>query len=210
MTSFVISDTHFGHTNCWAKFKLPNGEPMRPFTSTEEMDETMVNNWNSVVNPKDTVYHLGDVAISRKNLDTVKRLNGKLRLIRGNHDIFKDQDYYDAGFEKIVGTRVFVDKWIMSHIPLHPDSVSDRFRVNIHGHTHNNRVTTLVDKRIDSLNDTWCDPYEVNIDPLYHCVSVEHINYTPVSFEDLETRLQEEWDAIGYEPKQGYFNGGNG
>lgn len=98
MTSFVISDTHFGHESCWAKFKLPNGDPMRPFASTEEMDETLVDNWNKTVHPKDTVYHLGDVVIARRHLQTVKRLNGKLRLIRGNHDMFKDKDYYEAGF----------------------------------------------------------------------------------------------------------------
>jgi len=39
---FVISDTHFGHTNSWEKFKLEDGSPLRPFTSTEEMDETMI------------------------------------------------------------------------------------------------------------------------------------------------------------------------
>lgn len=52
---FVISDTHFGHTNAWEKFKREDGSPLRPFTSTEEMNETMVERWNAKVGPNDVV-----------------------------------------------------------------------------------------------------------------------------------------------------------
>ena len=193
---FVISDTHFGHTNSWAKFKLPNGDPLRPFTSTEEMDETMVERWNAKVGPNDTVYHLGDVVINRKSLHHVKRLNGKKRLILGNHDIFKNQDYRDVGFDTLYGVRVFVDQFILSHIPLHPDSVTDRFRVNVHGHLHANEITRNVLKPTgnDSLMDIAID----DIDPRYLCVSVEHTNYEPLSFEEVEARIQNRWEATGY------------
>lgn len=47
--SWVISDTHWGHSKCWEVFKRSDGSPLRPFSSTEEMDKTMVANWNSVV-----------------------------------------------------------------------------------------------------------------------------------------------------------------
>ena len=93
---FVISDTHFGHTNSWEKFKLEDGSPLRPFTSTEEMDETMIERWNAKVQPQDTVYHLGDVVINKKYLNLVSRLNGRKILIRGNHDIFGDDEYYQV------------------------------------------------------------------------------------------------------------------
>lgn len=194
---FTISDTHFGHANTWAKFTNVDGSPLRPFTSTEEMDETMIDNWNKVVNPKDTVYHLGDVVIARRNLQTVNRLNGRKILIRGNHDMFKDKDYYEAGFEQIHGVRVFVDKWIMSHIPLHPDSVTDRFKVNVHGHTHGNRVVKTVGVYTDGRlikcpNNT--------PDPRYYSVCVEQINYTPISFDDLEQHIIQQWDALNYFP----------
>lgn len=190
---FVISDTHFGHTNSWAKFKLADGSPMRPFSSNEEMDEAMVERWNAKVHPNDTVYHLGDVVINKKSLHHVGRLNGKLRLIRGNHDIFKDQDYRDVGFEQIHGVKVFVDKFILSHIPLHPDSVTNRFRSCIHGHLHGNRVL---------LPDG-------TIDPRYYCVSVEHTNYEPISFEEVEQRLQDQWKELNYTPPvdSGWGNG---
>jgi calcineurin-like phosphoesterase family protein len=177
---FLISDTHFGHTNTWEKFTLEDGSPLRPFTSTEEMDETMVENWNKTVRPQDTVYHLGDVVIARRHLETVKRLNGRKILIRGNHDIFKDKDYYEAGFEQIHGVRVFVDQFILSHIPLHPDCVGERFKRNVHGHLHGNRI--MRDIGIANFDD-----YTLvsTIDPRYLCVCVEQINYTPISFDDV-------------------------
>ena len=191
--SFVISDTHFGHTNSWEKFKLPNGDPLRPFTSTEEMDETMVERWNAVVRPQDTVYHLGDVVINRKSLHHVKRLNGKKRLVRGNHDIFKDDDYREVGFESLYGVRVFVDQFILSHIPLHPDCVSERFRVNVHGHLHANEIMQTVDPSGWSYEERTPRP-----DPRYLCVSVEHTDYRPLSFEEIQARIKARWEATGY------------
>lgn len=166
--SYIISDTHFSHRNSWEKFKLPNGDPLRPFSSTEEMDETMVERWNAVVKPQDYVYVLGDVSINKKGLEHVKRLNGHKRLIMGNHDIHSNKMYYEAGFEKLAGVRVFVDKFVMSHIPLHPSCVSDRFVTNVHGHLHANYINS----------------------PEYLCVCVEHTNYAPISFEEVEERIQ--------------------
>lgn len=196
MTSFIISDTHFGHEKCWSTFKNYDGTPMRPFSSTEEMDEFMIDQWNKTVHPKDTVYHLGDVVIKKGYLDVVKRLNGKKRLIRGNHDIFKDKDYYAAGFEQILGVRVFVDKWIMSHIPLHPDNITGRYRVNVHGHTHANKV-----RKFAGVNDDGSYVYSSDPDPRYFCACVEQINYTPISFEDVEASLQKRWEDANHQPK---------
>ena len=212
---FVISDTHFSHRNSWEKFKLPNGDPLRPFTSTEEMDEAMVERWNAKVGPHDVVYHLGDVAIARKGLEFVKRLNGKKRLVRGNHDIFKDQDYRDVGFDSLYGVRVFTDQFILSHIPLHPDSITDRFRACIHGHLHANRVMKQVIDR-DNPVGTKYDGSTIywtkeEIDPRYYCVSVEHTDYAPLSFEEVEQRLKKQWDDLGYTPPEnsGWGNGSN-
>lgn len=201
---WVISDTHFGHTNSWAKFKLADGcTPLRPFTSTEEMDETMVERHNAVVKPEDTVYVLGDVVINKKSLHHVKRLNGHKRLIRGNHDIFKDSDYRDVGFEQIWGVRVFVDKFILSHIPLHPDCITDRFRVNVHGHLHANEVMrTRTNMVHGTMTGLITEP-----DPRYLCVSVEHTDYRPLHFDEVEERIQKRWDDTGYEPPKGWFNG---
>ena len=196
---FVISDTHFGHTNSWEKFKLEDGSPLRPFTSTEEMDETMIERWNAKVQPQDTVYHLGDVVINKKYLHLVERLNGRKILIRGNHDIFGDEQYYLAGFEQIHGVRVFVDKFILSHIPLHPDCVTERFKVNVHGHLHANEIMSwqVIDEDIVHKPD-----------PRYLCVSVEHTNYEPLHFDEVQARIDKRWVESEYTgPDKAWGNG---
>jgi calcineurin-like phosphoesterase family protein len=199
---FVISDTHFGHTNSWEKFKLPCGAPLRPFTSNEEMDETMIERWNAKVKPTDTVYHLGDVVINQKHLHLVSRLNGRKILIRGNHDIFKDKQYAEVGFEQIHGVRVFVDKFILSHIPLHPECVTERFKVNVHGHLHANEIMGW-----------WKHGYAEDTempDPRYLCVSVEHTNYEPLHFDEVQARIDKRWMETGYAPTARAWGNGSG
>jgi calcineurin-like phosphoesterase family protein len=88
---FIVSDTHFGHANI-CKFTC-RGVRLRPWDRIEDHDEALVANWNAVVKPTDKVYHLGDVAIAKKSLDILSRLHGDKILIRGNHDIFKLEDY---------------------------------------------------------------------------------------------------------------------
>jgi calcineurin-like phosphoesterase family protein len=204
MTNFVISDTHFGHTNSWEKFKKADGSPLRPFTSNEEMDETMIERWNAKVKENDVVYHLGDVVINKRYLPLLDRLNGSKRLIMGNHDIFGHEEYLKY-FKKIAGCRVFVDQFIFSHIPLHPDSVTDRFKVNVHGHLHANEVTRKV------LAETGPGAYyEDQPDPRYLCVSVEHTNFEPLSFEEVQARIDARWNAAGYTVKAKAWGNGSG
>jgi calcineurin-like phosphoesterase family protein len=74
---------------------------------------------------------------------------------------------------------------ILSHIPLHPESLG-RFGTNIHGHTHANRM--MIDGKID---------------PRYHCVCVEQTDFRPILFEDVLKRIKEEGGDIG-------FRNGNG
>jgi calcineurin-like phosphoesterase family protein len=196
---FVISDHHLGHTNSWEKFKLEDGSPLRPFSSNEEMNETMIERHNAKVKEQDTVYFLGDVVINKKYLELVKRMNGRKILVRGNHDIFGDELYYDAGFEQIHGVRVFVDKFILSHIPLHPDCVTERFRVNVHGHLHANQVMSwqIIDE----------DPV-YKPDPRYLCVCVEQTNFTPLHFDEVEKLIQQRWKDAEYEgPDKAWGNG---
>ena len=163
---FLISDTHFGHEKTCTTFTNADGSFLRPFANAEEMDEEMVRRWNSVVRPQDKVYHLGDVVIGKKHLNTVRRLNGHLRLVRGNHDVFDTKMYMDVGFKEVYGVRVLSDM-ILSHIPLHPDCITPRFNVNVHGHLHGN---TMADNR-------------------YFSVCVEQIDYTPIALEEVRSRI---------------------
>ena len=161
--TWLIADPHFGHAGV-CKFLRDDGSKLRPWDNPEEMDEALVHNWNSVVQPKDRVYVLGDVVINRKALKTLDRLVGRKVLIKGNHDIFRLKDYTPY-FEDIRAYVVHKDpdiagvKLILSHIPIHPDSLG-RYGRNIHGHLH----------------------YRTVGDPRYICVSVEHINYTPIEY----------------------------
>ena len=201
---FVISDHHLGHTNSWEKFTLSDGSPLRPFTSTEEMNETMIERHNAKVKEQDTVYFLGDVVINKKYLELVKRMNGRKILVRGNHDIFKDEDYREVGFEQIHGVRVFVDKFILSHIPLHPDCVSERFRVNVHGHLHANEIKMPWGVNADRNEIIYADfP-----DPRYLCVCVEQTDFTPLHFDEVEERIQRRWKDSEYTgPVKAWGNG---
>ncbi len=172
MNLFFISDTHFTHGNI-LKFKVNDGSMLRNFTSVEEMDERMVDNWNKVVRPEDHVYHLGDVAMKRQHLGIVRRLNGHKRLIFGNHDIFDYKEYALVGFEKLMGMRV-MDGLIFTHVPIHEQNLG-RFHCNIHGHTHSQIVA---------------DRWGKNPDRRWINVCVEKRDYTPVSFEDLKKEIK--------------------
>jgi len=184
---FLVSDTHFGHKGVCHFTRNDGVTKLRPWDTPEEMDEEMVKRWNERVKPTDKVYHLGDVVINRKSLSIMHRLNGDKVLIRGNHDIFKDEDYREH-FRELRAYHV-MNGMILSHIPLHPDSLG-RFGVNIHGHLHSNRVMTEVRG-------------EYKIDVRYHCVCVEQTDFTPILFEDVLKRIKEEGGEIG-------FKNGNG
>lgn len=181
MTIWFISDTHFGHANLVTTFTREDGSPVRAFSSVQEMDEIMIARWNAVVRPTDHVYHLGDVAMRKDVLDRVMpRLPGHLRLVRGNHDIFKTRIYLRY-FEEIVGMRVF-DRLLFSHIPVHPESLG-RFAANIHGHTHH-RCLPAVTKyhRVNGVEDQ-ARPYTVP----YLNICVERTDYRPVSLEEIRS-----------------------
>jgi len=132
--TFFIGDTHFGHGNI-LKFEAQN----RPFSNLSDMHEAMVERWNSVVNPDDLVWHLGDVVFGAQNLWIVNRLNGRKNLVMGNHDHFH-ADVYKKYFQKIVGCATISPtkdhRWILTHIPVHPYQLESRFTHNIHGHMH--------------------------------------------------------------------------
>ena len=193
---FLVSDTHFGH-NGVCHFMRSDGETkLRPWDTAAEMDEEMVRRWNDRVRPNDKVYHLGDVVINRKALGIMRRLNGDKVLIRGNHDIFRDDEYREH-FRELRAYHV-LNGMILSHIPLHEASLG-RFGVNIHGHLHSNRV--VKPRGIDAR--TGATLYSDEIDTRYHCVCVEQTDFAPILFEDVVKRIEAEGGRVG-------FHNGNG
>jgi calcineurin-like phosphoesterase family protein len=182
MSTFFTSDTHFGHTNiikyCIRPFLF---DPSKGFDDPRNrdvdfMDETLIKNWNSVVQPNDTVYHLGDFAFyrdQRKTRNVLRRLNGNKILIRGNHDeylepetlqMFGSVHYYheisvpdkDVGKQKIVLLHYGMRVWNKSH----------RGSWQLYGHSHG----TLPD-----------DPSSLSFD-----VGTDCHGYTPISYEQVK------------------------
>ena len=184
---FLTSDSHFGHAGVCRFMRNDGVTKLRPWDNADEMDEEMVKRWNETVRPNDKVYHLGDVVINRKALSIMHRLNGDKVLIRGNHDIFRDDDYREH-FRELRAYHV-MNGMILSHIPIHTESLG-RFGTNIHGHLHANRV----------MAEIWG---KLEIDPRYHCVCVEQTDYRPILFEDVIKRIKEEGGEVG-------FKNGNG
>lgn len=170
---FITSDTHFGHLGV-CKFLRDDGTKLRPWDTPEEMDEEMIKRWNDTVRPNDKVYHLGDVVINRKALKTLHRLNGDKVLIKGNHDIFRLEEYIEH-FRDIRAYHV-MNNIIFSHIPVHPGS-KGRFKANVHGHTHYNKVMTMDGNFID---------------PWYYCACVEQTDFRPIALEEVYKRIGEQ------------------
>ena len=194
---WLISDTHFGHEKTCTVFKRADGSPLRPFSCAEEMDEFMVKAWNERVKPNDKVYHLGDVAIRKQSLQLLYRLNGDKVLIKGNHDIFELKDYAEH-FRDIRGYHV-LNGMIMSHVPVHEDSLA-RFGTCIHGHLHANRVRKPV-----SVTREGKTTYVDEIDSRYHNVSVEMIDFAPISFDEVQDRIKNEGGMIGFKETSAVF-----
>lgn len=157
---WFISDTHFFHDNIIQYCG-------RPFKDAEFMNEYMVDQWNKCVKPQDKVYHLGDVACGYGGNDQklgwlLGRLNGKKRLITGNHDNLKSPALHKH-FEKIELWKGFKKEgFTCAHIPLPLKALRDG-DFQVHGHIHNN------------LED---DPHYIN-------VCVEHRSYAPVHMDQI-------------------------
>ena len=181
---FVTSDTHFGHAGV-CKFLREDGTKLRPWDNPDEMDEEMIKRWNETVRPNDKVYHLGDVVINRKALKTLGRLNGEKVLIKGNHDIFRLEEY--TPYFKDIRAYHVLNGMIFSHIPVHEESLG-RFGTNVHGHLHTNRVMRT-------------DPFghrEPMIDSRYMSACVEHHDFRPVLLEDLQKMIIAQGGTVGF------------
>lgn len=141
MSIYVTSDTHFMHDKSF--LYQPRG-----FQSVEDMNEAIVERWNKIVTPEDTVYHLGDVGLmdDERTIKLVKRLNGHIFLAFGNHDSEKRIERYttEGLFEDIqMGYRLRVGKDIvyLTHHLTNVINVTKHPRTwNLYGHTHSEFV----------------------------------------------------------------------
>ena len=170
---YFTSDTHFQHRN-----SIWHNE--RPFKNVEEMNETMIKNWNRVVKPTDEVYHLGDFGwqLSPTRLkEIMSQLNGHKHLILGNHDkeklhghclVWESIDNYKE--LKIDGHKV-----VLFHYPIYDWNGAFNKTVHLYGHVHKTMDLRNVDLRHKNKR---C--YNVGVDVN---------NYTPVSWEEIKKIL---------------------
>lgn len=175
--TWVYSDPHFYHKNI-VTFTNYDGSKVRPWDCAQQMTEDMIQWYNELVDDKDRVYILGDVAFTNKHMHSaVSRLKGRKVLVPGNHEPTKMRQYFDL-FDDVRG-YVVKKGFIMSHIPIHEQSLS-RWKLNIHGHLHGNQISAT---RHDEGLET-----DRTIDSRYYCACVEHTNFRPIL---LDTILKE-------------------
>ncbi len=179
---FFTSDTHFFHTNI---IKFCN----RPFNSVEEMNETLINNWNSVVGKNDIVFHLGDFGFcsSYEMVNLLKRLNGNIYLILGNHDRKTMRKGYENRFSAIeqqLYITIDTQKIYLNHLPfLCYDGTYRKGNETwqLFGHVHSGPLSK------DGL-DT---PRLTNLFPTQYDVGVDNNNFTPIEFNQLKKKIYE-------------------
>ncbi len=182
MSVYFTSDTHFGHSNiikyCNRPFLIdPSRGPDDPRNrDVDLMDETLIKNWNYVVSPNDTIYHIGDFAFykdQRQTQNLLRRLNGAKILIRGNHDKYLEPEtlrmfhgvhsYYELTVpDKDVGKQ----KIILLHYAMRVWDKSHHGSWHLYGHSHG----TLPD-----------DPTSLSID-----VGTDCHGFTPISYEQVK------------------------
>ena len=171
--TWVYSDPHFYHKNI-VTFTNYDGSKLRPWDDAETMTEEMIEWYNELVDDKDRVYILGDVAFKNSDMHkSVGRLKGRKCLVPGNHEPTKMRQYFDL-FDDVRG-YVVKKGFIMSHIPIHEQSMG-RWQLNIHGHLHNNTI------RVDDSGEV---EFTSKDDPRYYCACVERTNFRPKLLDEI-------------------------
>ena len=120
---------------------------VRGFNSVKEMNETIIQKWNETVSAEDDVYILGDVILGDPdNIKYVKRLNGKLHIVLGNHDTANREKMYRELSNVVevaeVGIRLKYKKhhFVLTHYPMMTGNLEKeslkQMSLNLYGHTH--------------------------------------------------------------------------
>lgn len=181
MSIWFTSDLHFNHNRDFLY------EP-RGFSSVDEMNEALLANYNSVVKPDDYAYVLGDLMLCDDSaIEYIRQLNGKIHVIRGNHDstrrleMYKDchniVDIQNSDYFTYNGFRFY-----LSHYPTLCSYISDKplkkNLINICGHTHTK----------DKFND-----FDKSL--IYHVEVDAHDNY-PVEIEQIIEDIAEKYRSV--------------
>lgn len=199
---YFISDLHFFHESLLTKMDR------RGFATCEEMHEYMLSRWNEKVRPVDEVVILGDVSMERggPTSEILRRLNGRLYLIVGNHDTYlNDRKFDPSRFEWIKPYAELHDnrrKIILSHYPVfcyngqyRRDKEGNPKTYMLYGHVHNTQDEILVNRFIRETEQMlWQGPGDKEPLPIpcqmINCFCM-FSDYTPLSLD--------EWIAVDAE-----------
>ena len=168
---YFTADTHFCHSNILNLCK-------RPFSDIEQMNKTLIQNWNSYVSNKDEIYIIGDFLYKGTGFEAnaiLKELKGKKYLIKGNHDKFIEdktfnnnnfvwiKDYYVLNYKKT--------KFVLFHYPIFEWEDYFKDSIHIYGHVHNSGNNIEQQKKFEILGKR-----AIN-------VGVDVNNFFPISIE---------------------------
>lgn len=175
MTIWFTSDTHFNHAAIV-------GMAGRPFADVKTMDEHLIEAWNAVVRPRDTVWHLGDFSLGSPGtaVKYFRRLNGSKHLVVGNHDGKDVKSCSWASVHDIASQRIDGVKLTLCHYPLlswrgsahNRDGVVNS--ISVHGHVHG----------------TPSNPHLPHLDPCRVDVGVDMRGMAPVNGERLVAEVR--------------------
>lgn len=182
---YFTSDTHFCHIKEF--LFTPRG-----FTNVEDMNSAIIEKWNRTIGPNDEVYHLGDFVMNDidAGIELIKQLNGKIHLIRGNHDTDKKVERYlelpnvvSVQYADVLkyGKAVF---W-MGHYPTITANYDDdkpwaKHVVCLFGHTHQEQ---------SFYND---NPYMYN-------VGMDAHNCTPITIDEIIADIRKKKEELNNE-----------
>jgi len=182
---YYISDLHIGHANV---IDFDN----RPFADLDEMFNTILSNWNKVVENKDTVYILGDFIWKKETewYDIVKQFNGEKVLVRGNHDPKQFSHKTRSLFQNITDYLETHDngrKVICCHFPMlsfKGDYMNDTYM--LYGHVHNTRESVYTRLFRDILRQNIKGERGEPLGQLLHvgCME-EYMGYTPRTLDEI-------------------------
>ena len=170
---FFTSDTHFNHTNIISYCQ-------RPFKNVDEMNERIIANWNEFVSEDDIIFHLGDFCLGGAAEWTrlLDRLNGKIYLIMGNHDLKNIRQGFMGRFEHVamqMHIEVGKQRIYLNHYPFLCFEGGYKDVWQLFGHVHNRKSNTGIDAgRLQYLYPTQYD------------VGVDNNNFAPVSFGQVK------------------------
>jgi calcineurin-like phosphoesterase family protein len=166
---WLTSDNHYFHNNV-IKYSS------RPFADVQEMNETLIKNWNAVVKPNDEVWDLGDFSFGNymQTCAILSRLNGKHHFVMGNHDKIIAQNKQDLLKSKLLHSiqdykelKYNGNNIVLFHFPMRTWNRAHHNSILCHGHCHGNI-------------DMWGKSVDIGVDAKFI-----HSEYRPTSLDEI-------------------------